>query len=56
MNNNKLSFCDYCPYYNKNGKECLARPNSSYCTEARAEFFKIRENKSNQPVKSLRKW
>lgn len=54
--NKKLTYCDYCHYYNKNSRECLARPNSTYCTAARQEFFQNINNKNQQPVKSFRKW
>lgn len=59
MSNNQYTKCSFCVYYNVNGKQCLARPNSAYCAEAQREYNDWLRNKQGMPVakqKSLRSW
>jgi hypothetical protein len=57
-NNENYIKCSFCQYFNKNGNQCLARPNSAYCSEAQREYYAWLANKK-QPLparKSLRRW
>lgn len=54
MKNKKLSYCDFCVYKVYSG--CSAKPNSTYCTEAKNEYWQYINNKKHVPAKSLKKW
>ena len=52
---NRKTKCDFCKYFS--GKTCMAKPDSSYCTEALNEFYAwLKSSKPQQPQKSLRPW
>jgi len=55
--NKPISKCSFCRYWS--GKSCMVTPNSYYCREATAEYYKYLKNKKadNQPApKSFRSW